>query len=161
MTNYLIANHHIRQTQLTQYYNVKSNILKTKCMIGLTSICLMGFALFLFLYAILRTRIMLDTKGNIALCIVWNLFGVGNALAFEIMMIIFISRGHKSCQHRHDNSNRDNGNGGNEDGHHHGNVIFLMMIIIPVLKLRQMLVVRRLMKRMPIITKIWYINYNS
>ncbi|CAO3619819.1 unnamed protein product [Cunninghamella echinulata] len=122
MTNYLIANQHIRQTQLTQYYNIKSNILKTKCMIGLTSICLMGFAIFLFLYAILRTRIMLDTKGNIALCIVWNLFGVGNALVFEMVMILFISRNHKNCQHRHhNNTNGDNGNGGNEDEHHHGN----------------------------------------
>jgi hypothetical protein len=56
--------------------------------IVIMAVCLLGFASFLFLYGILRDRIMVNVPGSIFLGIVWTFLGVFTTFFVEAVVLI-------------------------------------------------------------------------
>ncbi|KAI7858371.1 hypothetical protein BDC45DRAFT_498198 [Circinella umbellata] len=67
---------------------VQAGIYKIYFMIGLFSICLWGFAIFLLLYSILRNQIMSNTAASIFLSVLWQYLGGITSLGLYISVLV-------------------------------------------------------------------------
>ncbi|CAO3628206.1 unnamed protein product [Cunninghamella blakesleeana] len=84
-----IMNNYLSTMELgTEKYNkVKFTIFRIKITAVLIVICMLGFAILLFFYFLLRIKILTNTTGNIVLCTLWNLFADIIIVVFNIILL--------------------------------------------------------------------------
>ncbi|KAI8881062.1 hypothetical protein K501DRAFT_223763 [Backusella circina FSU 941] len=84
-----ILNKHLEkfQTSGPRYTSVKTGIFKIRALMGLISVCLFMFAVFLLMFGVLRDKIMASLPGSLALSVIWNYLGPVTTIFVEAAII--------------------------------------------------------------------------
>jgi hypothetical protein len=84
-----ILNGHLEKfnTSGPRYASVKTGIFKIRTIMGISIICLSGFAVFLLVFGILREIIIVNKVGSIVLGVLWNFLGAVSTFCCELAIL--------------------------------------------------------------------------
>ncbi|KAI9245210.1 hypothetical protein BDA99DRAFT_528264 [Phascolomyces articulosus] len=111
----ILLSYHKQSRHKSNHAAVRAGIFRIQIVVGLFTVCLWGFAIFLLLYSILRNAIMSNTGGNIFLSVLWTYLGGVTTLCLNISVMLNPKSKDKNAALKSKSSTTGSNNGGTSE----------------------------------------------